>query len=447
MLALAVPAPAAAAPNGPCDQASDFVGVPGQGPSCRADDLWIVLLETGERVLTHGGDPPILNATLDAPERAVACTESTEDYRNELVYARPIDKAGRYAHVAPLLRAAANQANGRLDRDSMQFGIPADYVFMCDRGAVAVRHAVLPMLSDGDSFSSIVSGLQALGLDDTKVKYWVFYDDTVDGGAAGQGTIHRDDRLAADNANNFGPDYGIAYGVLDARVLMHENAHNLGAVQLSAPHSSGAWHCNDGRDVLCYADGGPRSAYTSASCTGIHFDCGNDDYFNPAPAAGSYLASHWNIGSRLNRFVRFGAPILAPPPPSPPPPRPQSPPSSVGATTPAPARDTTAPRVGIRVAARYPAARMRRRGIPVGVTCSERCLVTMRLVTRRSPRALGFTWRRIPGPGTRRWVVLRPNARGRRVLVRRRPVALTLVLHARDAAGNRRVVRRAISFR
>ena len=25
------------------------------------------------------------------------------------------------------------------------------------------------------------------------------------------------------------------------------------------------------------------------------FDCSRDDYFNPAPAAGSYLATNWNL--------------------------------------------------------------------------------------------------------------------------------------------------------
>jgi hypothetical protein len=52
---------------------------------------------------------------------------------------------------------------------------------------------------------------------------------------------------------------------------------------------------------MCYADGGPQGA--SANLTfdcpqqpdrSQVFDCGQDDYFNPVPTAGSYLATHWN---------------------------------------------------------------------------------------------------------------------------------------------------------
>jgi hypothetical protein len=72
-----------------------------------------------------------------------------------------------------------------------------------------------------------------------------------------------------------------------------------------APHATSYGHCTDGYDVMCYADGGSSAApYTNTSCpqlTGAQagmtqtYDCGRDDYFNPSPAAGSYLATHWNV--------------------------------------------------------------------------------------------------------------------------------------------------------
>ena len=85
-------------------------------------------------------------------------------------------------------------------------------------------------------------------------------------------------------------------------VMLHEITHNLGGVQQSAPHKTSGWHCWDGEDVMCYADGTPGSGlYTSTACP-LHdgaipqtYDCGHDDYFNPDPVAGSYLATHWNV--------------------------------------------------------------------------------------------------------------------------------------------------------
>jgi hypothetical protein len=90
-----------------------------------------------------------------------------------------------------------------------------------------------------------------------------------------------------------------------AEGMLHEMTHTLGAVLPHAPHATSYGHCTDGYDVMCYADGGASAApYTTTACpqlTGTQagmtqtYDCGRDDYFNPSPPAGSYLATHWNV--------------------------------------------------------------------------------------------------------------------------------------------------------
>jgi hypothetical protein len=87
--------------------------------------------------------------------------------------------------------------------------------------------------------------------------------------------------------------------------MLHELTHTLGAVNPSAPHSTSYGHCTDGLDVMCYADGGTSAApYSSSVCPALAgsqagmtqtYDCGHDDYFDPSPTAGSYLATHWNV--------------------------------------------------------------------------------------------------------------------------------------------------------
>jgi hypothetical protein len=73
---------------------------------------------------------------------------------------------------------------------------------------------------------------------------------------------------------------------------------------------------------MCYSDGGPRGGVFSACAPldGViteHFDCNKDDYFNPAPAAGSYLDRHWNVydsgflGSCRELALECGKPALA----------------------------------------------------------------------------------------------------------------------------------------
>jgi hypothetical protein len=85
-------------------------------------------------------------------------------------------------------------------------------------------------------------------------------------------------------------------------VMLHELTHNLGGVQQSAPHRTTGWHCIDGEDVMCYPDGSPEAInYDDTVCAfdggaiPQTYDCGRDDYYDPAPAPGSYLDTHWNV--------------------------------------------------------------------------------------------------------------------------------------------------------
>jgi hypothetical protein len=128
-----------------------------------------------------------------------------------------------------------------------------------------------------------------------------------------------DDEPDASNVHNLGGLTAIMWvrstttpssSGLQPTIALHEITHNLGGVSWSAPHSShpdgdmtGTYsHCWDGEDVMCYDDGpGKAHPYEPFHCPLAGgsipqtFDCGHDDYYDPAPAAGSYLATHWNV--------------------------------------------------------------------------------------------------------------------------------------------------------
>lgn len=114
----------------------------------------------------------------------------------------------------------------------------------------------------------------------------------------GPGSVHD---LGGLVATIWGPASAPAgLGALDPPTALHEVFHNLGAVQDSTPHSSGAGHCVDEWDVMCYDDNGPNmplSVQCSLRAGVINelLDCGRDDYFSADPAAGSWLDSHWNV--------------------------------------------------------------------------------------------------------------------------------------------------------
>jgi hypothetical protein len=172
-----------------------------------------------------------------------------------------------------------------------------------------------------DDFYAVADEVRDATGDDTR-NLFILADDLTDGitGVYGTGeVIPTEDRPDAGNQHNFGQLTGIMWAPAGTQpdptgwqptVMLHEISHNLGAVQWTAPHTthpandpSGTYaHCWDGEDVMCYADGPAMAhAYVSNVCPLGNgpipqtYDCGRDDYFNPDPAAGSYLATHWNV--------------------------------------------------------------------------------------------------------------------------------------------------------
>lgn len=320
-----------AAPIERAGQCGATLEVDGLGETCRTGDgLLRVELPDGTSFTTHGADAPPLEVdsahlpssqtAVDSADRSdIACTPTTSKHVT-LVYARPSDRTSRYTTVRPLLQQEAYKMSAFLDAESQ--AVSSDngkrLRFRCDDdGTPTVLNATLPALgaSTGSSFSQVVDGLKGLGYEHFSdsgalERYVVFYDAPSSGGAAGTGHLYEDSSPSADNLNNKGGMYAVEYrwtyggGVPHWDVMLHEAGHNMGALSDNAPHSSGAGHCNDGLDIMCYDDGGSTSNYGSGSCSTEQFDCHRDDYYNPVPAPGSYLATHWNAAASYNAFLQ-----------------------------------------------------------------------------------------------------------------------------------------------
>lgn len=276
------------------------------------------------------------------------CTETTADRPSYLsnapqikvVYAYPSDQADQLATVGDLIQGDAaalmdkvaaesgnsksirfdvggtgggagvctNDARNRLDIQTVALAHPASY-YAVDDAFDLVLNEIGPQLTPADP--------------NQRVNYVVYLDnvhpDLSYSGQAdfGSATQHGYDNPVNQGRNGRGDLFGLVYGYGGAdfegdlpgnvgegerrTTFLHELSHTLGAVQLNAPHSSGAAHCYDGADIMCYDDGGPyyqNGGSLLSLCSGDLFtsslDCNKDDYFNSSPAAGSYLADNWN---------------------------------------------------------------------------------------------------------------------------------------------------------
>lgn len=280
----------------------------------------------GTDLCTHGPDlpppgvdvqadtPPLILTEADMENAQVTCDgNGTSGNRVQVIYARASDRPNRYNQYAASIRQWAAGVDQIYYSSAVAVGDSRRVRWVHDNNCnIVVDNVVLSPRGD-DTFSNTIDELRAQGYNRTNRKYMIFVDANV---YCGIGNIWDDDRANQSNRNNSGPSYGRNdRGCWDASTPAHELNHNLGGVQLSAPNSSGGWHCVDEWDLMCYSDE-PYRPTMRYDCPNPAFDnrldCNNDDYYHPNPPSGSYLATHWNTADS-----KFLLRQTAPPPPPP----------------------------------------------------------------------------------------------------------------------------------
>ncbi|GAC1411884.1 MAG: hypothetical protein NVSMB57_07110 [Actinomycetota bacterium] len=256
-----------------------------------------------------------------------------------MLYAHPSDVSSRLADMQSTFLADAAAAADRMIADSSS--APVRPRFYCGITDVRMQNPS-SVYGSADPINKIMSDLSSLGYASVSKKYVVWWDGLPHDSACGEGTFSDDNSPGQSNHNNAGPDYAIQYKPSGSSTfcgwttVLHEIGHTLGAVMRGAPHQTANWHCTDGSDIMCYVDG-PGVVMTS-SCPGAYkyFDCNQDDYFNPSPARGSYLDTHWNTYRSSWLEPAFAAAQPSPSPSPPPPPPPSNPPAPQPTPTPSP---------------------------------------------------------------------------------------------------------------
>jgi hypothetical protein len=299
-------------------------GLP-RAPATICDGL-ITVMAGGRELCTHGGDgPPEPSATTlqraTSPPKAPCPGNGVSGRRVRVFYGYPKGTNDRFSSMRDDIQLALRTADSNLDAQTLD-DEGQHYRFWCETDvAPTIQRVRLKAVGDDGAYSVvdvIGSLMHQRGLHlgdrnfaDGRFSYVTFVDHLAGVAApAGQATFYDDDNPdPAQNANNDTSRLryamvSLGFSTLDeSHLFQHEVGHTIGAVQLSSPHSSGAAHCYDGYDIMCYDDGGP---YFSGGGTLLSlcptmpdgqdpWDCGGDDWYAVSPSSGNYLADHWNV--------------------------------------------------------------------------------------------------------------------------------------------------------
>ena len=266
-------------------------------------------------------DPPGNSPTRAAAAPGIGCYGDGQDgNRVQAIYAFPADRPDRYGQVVPSIRQWAAEMDAVFQSSAAQTGGTRRVRFVTDGNCGLVVSRVALSARGDDTFDATIAELALQGYSQSNRKYLVWMDSTV---LCGIGTYYADSRPTADNFNNGRSGVPAAVARIDSgcwglgsrgqSVEAHELMHSLGAVIPTAPNSTVNGHCNDDDDRMCYSDGSPLLVLRSVCPPDQEalFDCRHDDYFNTAPAPGSYLARNWNGANNSFLATTFSSPTVS----------------------------------------------------------------------------------------------------------------------------------------
>ena len=228
--------------------------------------------------------------------------------RVQVIYAYNSSQGSKFNQEVGNIRIAAAGADDLMRQSSLAAGQERHFLFVhdaqCNIDVTPVAFNSAAMMNFGTMIQTMYNGAQ-----NRTDRIYLIFADTSSAGICGIGTMVHDDSDSPNNENNTGPGYSrVDRSCWAPQTAVHELMHNLGGVQNSAPYSSGGGHCIDEWDVMCYSDTPNRPAMQVLCPDKPNYqnriDCNFDNYFNPLPAPGSYLDTHWNTADSV--FLQSG---------------------------------------------------------------------------------------------------------------------------------------------
>ena len=271
---------------------------------------------------THGPDPapiamnvaysvgPITDSSGTLNSASVVCDgDGVSGPRVQVLYVHASNVPDQYASFLPSFQQWIAGVEAVFQNSAAQTGGARHVRFVTDASCAPIILDVALTTTGANDMVSTESELAARGYNRSDRKYLLFVDAHV---YCGISDISPDDQPGPANSNNRGATYSrIDAGCWSDIIAAHELAHQLGGVQMSAPHSSGDYHCWDMNDIMCRPTNGTPQQFICPNPGYLIIDCNDDDFYSTNPPANTYLATHWNtannqflIGAQFNASVK-----------------------------------------------------------------------------------------------------------------------------------------------